>query len=189
MFTLEQFFQLRFRVGVVVADKDGRAVGVNDDLCAIFGRSKEEMLSSTVFDRVSHPADRQVEQPLLDDLLAGRRDRYMLPKRFTRSDGEPINGLVDVALIRDRDGSPATAVGTVYECKQAGDAVYEELRRLLAWRDFLEAELASTNAGLALAALTLSEQGRTRRELATALGVGSSTVHGWVTHARRLKDG
>lgn len=85
-----------------------------------------------------------------------------------------------------RTENPPYGVWCLEDGPNQGDE-YEECRRLLALRGFLESELASVNAALALAALALTEGGRTRREIAAVLGVGSSTVHGWVMHARRLK--
>jgi len=55
----------------------------------------------------------------------------------------------------------------------------EERRRLL------EA-LNALDDSVALAALALSEQGASRRDLAREFGVGVATVQAWIERARRL---
>jgi PAS domain S-box-containing protein len=126
--SLEQFFKLRFRVGISVADANGKALAVDDGLCEIFGRPREELMTAGIFDRISHPDDLARERPLLQALLAGDRDGYTIVKRYQHANGEEIRGLVDVVLVRTETGNPQKAVGLVVaEAKHtAGDQQPDE---------------------------------------------------------------
>ena len=183
IFSLEQFFRLGFRVGMMVVDTDGRALGVNQEACRLFRRPPEELLSESIHSRISHPDDLAAEEPLLRELLAGERDRYALRKRFRRSDGLTFDALLNVELLRDEQGQPRKAVGAVIERERL-----DALRDLFEQRRLLAEALADADAQLALAALRITEEeGVTRRQLAEDLGVGSSTVQDWIDRARRLR--
>jgi DNA-directed RNA polymerase specialized sigma24 family protein len=65
-----------------------------------------------------------------------------------------------------------------------------KLQALLARRRRLEADHERTADELFLETLRASEVERaSRTEIARALGVGTSTVQGWVVRGRRLRDG
>ena len=180
LFTLEQFFDL---VGVKVLDASGRALAVNDEVCRMFRLSRQEMLSDEAPSRVTHPDDLVREEPLRRALLAGERDSYLIRKRLIRSDGEQFDGILSVRLVRDEQGRPREAVGLIVE-----QARCDDLRDLLDQRDLILHGLANIEAEIALAALRITDEEQvTRRELARTLGVGISTVQGWIDRARRLR--
>jgi PAS domain S-box-containing protein len=186
--SLEQFFGLRFRIGVSVADLQTNpyvAVSVNDDLCEFLGRTRGELLEPGVFAHISHPDDLARETPMMAELIAGRRDGYDLIKRYLRPDGEQVRAYVDVSLVRDAAGEPDKAIGMILEVKSSFDD--GELRELFDRRRQLELELAVANFDLAAAALRASERGASRRAIADSLGVAESTVQGWIARARELR--
>jgi len=185
LFTLEQFFKLNFRVGIVEADVNDPhvALTVNDNLCRFFDRSREELMRPGIFASISDPDDLEREEPMMRALLGGERDNYGLVKRYTRPDGETIRGYVNVELIRDEGGDPAKTVGMVVEVRDLDD-----LRDLLLQRQLLAQALVEADTKLALAALRITEEEHvTRRKLAHDLGVGISTVQGWIDRGRRLR--
>jgi PAS domain S-box-containing protein len=186
--SLEQFFGLRFRVGVSVADLQTNpyvAVSVNDDLCEFLGRTRRELLEPGMFAHISHPDDLEHERPMMVELIAGRRDGYDLIKRYLRPDGEQVRAYVDVSLVRDDAGEPDKAIGMILEVKSSFDD--GELRELFDRRRQLELELAVVNLDLAVAALRASDRGASRRAIADSLGVAESTVQGWIARARELR--
>ena len=176
------------RPGVSIADADGNALAVNDELCEIFGRSSEEMLAPGTFDHlVADPDDLARDKSLLREVFAGERDGYQLTKRYERSDGTPLPGVVDVMVVRDEGGRPDAAVGVVViECKHhsLSDASAETLRLLFDRKRRAEEASEAATAQLVAAVLRATEEGASRREIAAALGVGSSTVQGWITRNR-----
>ena len=66
----------------------------------------------------------------------------------------------------------------------------ERLRTLLARRRELERGWGAISDELALAVLDICErEGVSRSQVARALGVGTSTVQGWVNRGRQLRAG
>jgi DNA-binding transcriptional regulator YiaG len=73
--------------------------------------------------------------------------------------------------------------------RPSGQAV-AQLMELLERRGATYAANETATDELALAALEISEaEGVSRRQLAAALGVGPSTVQGWVKRGERLRRG
>lgn len=100
-------------VGIGEIDRDGRFIAVNDALCRITGREREDMIGR----RFQELSD---EDDLRDDLLnfAQQRDRarpaYVVEKRFRRLDGELRWGRVFSAAVCS-DGAFAYAVRVVLD--------------------------------------------------------------------------
>jgi signal transduction histidine kinase len=64
---------------------------------------------------VVFPADRQLDLPLLERMMAGEIPGYQVEKRFSHKAGHQIWGLLNVALMRDADGQ------TLYFIAQIAD--------------------------------------------------------------------
>src|SRR4029077_17164792 len=145
---------------------------------------------------ISNPDDLERELPMMDELLAGRRDRYSLTKRFTRRDGEPVRAFVDVELMRAVAGHPAKAIGVIVspklpevDCAEVwrfeGVDELEAMRLLLAEKELAERAPRRARRALAELALAAMRAGTTARALGEQLGVSTSTVQGWAYRARR----
>ncbi|CAL1241145.1 sensor histidine kinase [Candidatus Methylocalor cossyra] len=88
----EEVFRALFEqaaVGIVLLSLDGWFLGGNRMLSRILGYTEEELRGYRFSDLV-HPEDLVVEQPLLDDLLAGRISQFTFEKRYVRKDGRAI---------------------------------------------------------------------------------------------------
>jgi diguanylate cyclase (GGDEF)-like protein/PAS domain S-box-containing protein len=91
-----------------MTDLDGRLLAVNDAACAMFGRSREELVGQHV-SVTSHPEDDGSAPTTLSHLLAGRRDHAVVEWLAAGPDGEGLPLLVHLALLRDPDGRPEGA--------------------------------------------------------------------------------
>ncbi|WP_254944372.1 diguanylate cyclase [Cyanobium sp. AMD-g] len=89
--------------GVVLADASGRLLRVNPALCDILGRDAQTLLTLS-WPEISHPDDIAREQPLVEAMLANRRDNYRLKKRYLRGDGSTIWVDLSVSCVRGPDG-------------------------------------------------------------------------------------
>ncbi|PZV23279.1 MAG: hypothetical protein DCF18_07055 [Cyanobium sp.] len=88
----EQTLNLTFdnsAAGVALADASGRLLRVNPALCDMLGRDTQTLLTLSWPD-ITHPDDIALEQPLVEAMLANRRDGYRLKKQFLRGDGSSI---------------------------------------------------------------------------------------------------
>jgi transposase len=63
-----------------------------------------------------------------------------------------------------------------------------KLQRLLEQRNQLETAWRQANDELGLTALKIAEKGYSRTSVARALGVGTSTVQGWVNRGRQVSS-
>lgn len=73
-------------IGIAEADEQGRLVRVNDAICKMLGRSREELLSMNFLD-YTHEDDRSDDQSLYARQVAGEFDSYSIRKRAIKPDG------------------------------------------------------------------------------------------------------
>jgi len=99
-------------VGVAMMTLDRRIVQVNPTVTRITGYSSEEMLSLDPSELVV-AEDRTIDRELFLELVAGRRDQYLIEKRYIRRDGSLFWGRINFALVRDAQGAPLYIVGMI----------------------------------------------------------------------------
>ncbi|AMV38712.1 PAS domain S-box protein [Planctomyces sp. SH-PL62] len=90
-------------VGIDIVDAEGRWVEINDRLCELLGRSREE-LTGRRLDEFTHHEDLEVEAALARRLFNGEIRSYRLEKRFLRGDGGWARVEVDALLVDDEPG-------------------------------------------------------------------------------------
>lgn len=115
----EERFRIIFEqaaVGIAQVALDGRFTVVNDRLCAMLGRTREELLSTTYM-AVTHPDD-LVENLRLAQKAYDGGPSYTLEKRYLRPDGTVVWANLSVALARNADGSPACSISVVEDITQ-----------------------------------------------------------------------
>ena len=91
--------------GVCLVDTNGKFLRTNPSYCRIVGRTEDELISLS-FQDITHPDDLLVDVSLLQEVLAGVRDRYDIDKRYVRPDGSIVWVHLTVALLRRDDGAP-----------------------------------------------------------------------------------
>ena len=90
-------------VATAVVDLDGRFVQVNEALAMICGRSADELLGRT-FAEITHPDDLAIDEELLAEVVAGRRNGYRLEKRYVHRAGHDVWVELTVSTVRDTAG-------------------------------------------------------------------------------------
>ncbi|EJL04369.1 MULTISPECIES: PAS domain S-box protein [Pseudomonas] len=90
-------------IGIAEADIDGRLLRVNDALCKMLGRSREELLSMTFLD-YTHPESAAQDAALYARQVAGEFDNYELRKRALKPDGEVLSLDIHSSSVRDAGG-------------------------------------------------------------------------------------
>jgi PAS domain S-box-containing protein len=118
-------------IGAALISLEGRILGANLALQRMLGYDEEELAELAVAD-ITHPDDVHADLELLDELLAGTRDRYELEKRYLAKDGRLVWGRLAVSLVRDADGRPKFALGMVEdttERRRADEAMRESEQR------------------------------------------------------------
>jgi PAS domain S-box-containing protein len=113
------------RVGIALADLDGRFIASNRAYQEIAGYSAEELAGMTLMD-LTHEDDREVTRGVRTQLLEGGRPDVRVDKRYRRKDGATVWVRVTGSVIPGPDGAPEmfmAVVEDITERKQAEDEV------------------------------------------------------------------
>jgi PAS domain S-box-containing protein len=114
-------------LGLVLVDGDGRIVETNPAFGEIVGYSAKELQGKDL-DDLTYPDSAHPDLALFEALMAGRRDRYRLEKRYIRKDGRPVWIALSVTAIRAGKGHPRLAlkmVEDITEKRQAQQALIQ----------------------------------------------------------------
>ena len=123
-------------LGMALVDRQGHPIKCNPALLKMLGYSENE-LRNMVFTEFTHPDDISLDWGLYNEVVAGKRDRYEIDKRYIRKDGRLMWGHLTCSLLKNKDGAPADSmvgmVEDITERKQAELALREaqaELARI-----------------------------------------------------------
>ena len=144
-------------IAMALVEGDGRIAGFNAALVDLLGYDSQALRRMTIAG-VTHPDDLETDAALAAELLAGRRERYPVEKRYLHRDGRVLWGRLTASLLRDGAGAPRYMVGMV-EDVTARVALDEERRALLAAAEAARAAAEAQAAELERQAETLQEQG------------------------------
>lgn len=115
--TAEQQFRLSFTsapIGLALVHPEGHFLQVNDVLCSIVGYSRSELLART-FQDITHPDDLLADLANVEDVLAGRIERYTMDKRYVHRLGHHVIVQLDVSLVRDSTGTPLHFIAQIQD--------------------------------------------------------------------------
>lgn len=120
-------------IGAALVDWQGHPVKSNSALQKMLGFTEDE-LRNMVFTQYTHPDDADLDWKLYNELVAGKRDKYEIEKRFIRKDGQLIWGQLAVSRVKNREGTPAeymvALVEDVTDRKHAERALLESEERM-----------------------------------------------------------
>ncbi|MEU4444235.1 EAL domain-containing protein [Actinosynnema sp. NPDC050801] len=113
-------------LAITVSDVDGVILDCNDAMLTMLDRTAEELVGSISRDLV-HPDERDLISRVAQRLHAGQ-EHVRVETRLVRADGEPVDVLVALALLRDDEGEPAFYV-TMIESLDEVRALQSQLVR------------------------------------------------------------
>lgn len=93
-------------VGIAVTALDGRILDFNESLLNLLDYTADELRSTTVRELI-HPDDRAAMADAIERLEASGQEHFRAEKRMLRSDGDTIETLLAVSLVRDSADEPA----------------------------------------------------------------------------------
>jgi PAS domain S-box-containing protein len=99
-------------VGIAIMSLDRKTLKINSVVEQIIGYNFEELVD---VDPVSLAVseDRAIDAKPYQDLIAGKRDSYVMERRYRRKDGRIIWARINYSLVRDPDGKPSYLVGMI----------------------------------------------------------------------------
>jgi PAS domain S-box-containing protein len=99
-------------VGVAVMTLDRRAISFNATTERIIGYNAEEM--QTIYPpSLAVSEDRGMDANLHRDLIEGKRNSYVMERRYRRKDGHVFWARVNYSLVRDLEGKPDYLIGII----------------------------------------------------------------------------
>lgn len=119
-------------LGKATVDHEFRFREVNPALCEMLGRTKEQLVGSSILDLV-HPDDRAVCLEKGRALIEGRLPQVQLEERFLRETGEPFWVRLNIGPIRDTQGHILYSLGVIEDIddhKRMTQALADSERRL-----------------------------------------------------------
>ena len=125
-------------IGIAEADSAGHLLRVNDALCQMLGRSREELLSMTFFD-YTQDGDREEDAALYARQILGEIDSYALRKRASKPDGTTVYLDIHSSSVRNEAGGFRYGVRVIQDvtaAKQMEDQIRASEQHM---RDLLEA--------------------------------------------------
>lgn len=135
-------------IGIAEADATGRLLRVNDAVCKMLGRPREELLKMTFFD-YTHVDDRQQDYDLYARQIRGEINNYSVRKRAARPDGTLVYLDVYGSCVRDASGEfryGVRVIQDVTDAKRMEDRILESERHMRELLEALPAAVYTTDA-------------------------------------------
>ncbi len=101
-----------FAVGVAVMSLERRPIAFNATTERIIGYSAEEMQHIDPRS-LALPEDRDMDATLFPELIEGRRNSYVMERRYRRKDGTIFWARINYSLVRDLEGRPDYLIGII----------------------------------------------------------------------------
>lgn len=136
-------------VGVALMTLDRRIVQINPTVTRITGYSAKEMAGMDPSEMVFEE-DRALDRELFIELVTGKRDQYLIEKRYLRKDGSLFWGRVNFALVRGEDDKPLYIVGILEEITEEKRAAERLATQEAEYRRLLEKRIAERTEELNL---------------------------------------
>jgi len=92
-------------IGIGIVNRNGDLIDCNKALGKILGYSCEEIKDMN-FEDFTYPDDLEREYQLIEEMWAGKRDRYKIKKRYIHKNGQIIWIELVGSVIRNEDGNP-----------------------------------------------------------------------------------
>lgn len=135
-------------VGIAEADAEGRLLRVNDAICNILGRSREQLLNMAFAD-YTHPEDVTGDAALYARQVSGELNKYALRKRAFKEDGSLVYLDIHSSSVRDASGAFRYGVRVIQDVtatKTMEDQIRDGERHMRNLLEALPAAVYTTDA-------------------------------------------
>jgi len=108
-------------IGMSRVDAQGRILETNHILQQMLGFMDEE-LKGKLFTEFTYPDDVELDIDQFNKLILGKKDQYMIKKRYIRKNGTMFWARMTVSLVRDTKGDPQFAITMVEDITERKEA-------------------------------------------------------------------
>lgn len=119
-------------IGIIVADAQGRIIAANPKFQEMLGYPARELLAKT-FPEITHPEDLPKNLELFQEMMTGKRDGFLLEKRYLRKNGEYFWAQVNVSSIKETKEQLPYSIAVVRDItlrRQTQEKLEESARNL-----------------------------------------------------------
>ncbi len=124
-------------VGVALMGLDRRILAANKSAQRLTGYSEEE-LKSVVASEFAYEEDRYLDQALFQELREGKRQQYVVEKRYVHKDGTIFWGRVNFSVVRDAQGQLQYLIGLIEDISEEKEAAQKLAAQETEYRRTLE---------------------------------------------------
>jgi PAS domain S-box-containing protein len=130
----EALFRLQFEltnIGIAISSPEKGWLRANAHLCEMLGYAESELRQKT-WDEMTHPDDLAEDLDCFRQMVAGRKERYEMDKRFFRKDGSIVDTHLTVSCHRDPNGAVKFVIASIQNIsdrKKAEIALRESERK------------------------------------------------------------
>jgi formate hydrogenlyase transcriptional activator len=120
-------FQLSFKIAniaICLVSPEGRFVMVNNQMCKMFGYSKEELEAMSTED-FAHPEDLGISPKYIQQAISGSVDHQRFVKRYVHKDGHIVWGEVSSTIVRNDAGNPQYFISYLLDITERKQAEIE----------------------------------------------------------------
>ena len=110
-------------IGMALVGLDGSWIDVNDRVCELLQRPREELLGLT-FQDITHPDDVDTDVGYAQQLLDGEIAHYEMDKRYLRPSGEVVWALLSGSIVRADDGEPLYFIAQIVDISDRRRALH-----------------------------------------------------------------
>lgn len=110
---LRSYFELS-GAGIAITSPIAGWMEVNDELCRMFGYTKEEIYKTT-WTELTHPDDLIKDLENFNRVISGNIDGYSIDKRFIKKNGETIWTNLSVRAVKDQTGKVDYLVALLFD--------------------------------------------------------------------------
>jgi PAS domain S-box-containing protein len=114
-------------IGMALVGLDGRFIEVNDRLCQILGRPRNELVR-LAFQDITHRDDLDTDLGYAAQLLTGEISHYELEKRYLLPSGGVVWALLSGSLVRDDEDRPLHFIAQIVDISER-QRVLQDLER------------------------------------------------------------
>jgi PAS domain S-box-containing protein len=117
-------------IGVALLSPDGRFLRVNRALCELVGYTEAELMART-FQDITHPEDVGPDLANVRRIISGEIAAFQMEKRYLHARGHAVAVMLNVSLVRDRQGEPSYFISHVQDIteRKRGEAAVTERKR------------------------------------------------------------
>lgn len=118
--------------GMAIISLEGNYIKTNKAYCKIIGYTKEELQTRTYKD-ITHPDDLEMNVSLVQHLIKGEQDHYMMDKRYIHKSGKIVWAHLAASLIHDEVEDKSFIISQITDItreKEAEQQLNEALNKL-----------------------------------------------------------